>query len=262
MLCPSCKKVRNIDVEMVVKYDKIICEKCKTSFTDPDANPLGRYFEEWKNNGEKMYPLVRPPLQMDFLANVRLYYIYEDCYHCILTGRYNASIVLLGVLLEALMKERIYLKSGMDFQKPYGAALKEIKNEGWMRYEDIAFLEWFKNEIRNPYQHSDEKKIMKGKYVAVWPINIGKDFTLEKLADFRSEINSKKIPPQFVPVSDVPAVRSVVKKEYDEKNSVKLFNQVYDFLLNCQIIYFNKSEYDEFHRKFHNILAGLDHYDL
>ena len=76
----------------------------------------------------------------------------------------------MGVLIEALMKERIRLKLGFDFQKPYGICLEKIKKEKLLEREDIKFLRKFKDEIRNPYQHSDEKKILEGIFVPVWPI--------------------------------------------------------------------------------------------
>jgi len=54
------------------------------------------------------------------LPNPRLLFLYQDCYQALLIGRYNASLVMMGVLLEAVMKERIELKLGEYFSKPFG----------------------------------------------------------------------------------------------------------------------------------------------
>jgi len=149
------------EVPMIEKHDMIVCPKCQTKIIDKSKSPLGRYTEEWKRNAEEAFPLLRPPLYVNDLENPRLYFLYENCYHTLLIGQYNASIVLMGVLLEALMKERIWLKLGIDFRGPYGACLKKIEREKLMDVKDIVFLRKFKDEIRNPYQHVDDAQIVK-----------------------------------------------------------------------------------------------------
>lgn len=109
-LCPRCRKIEGEEVPMIEKYDMVVCPKCQTKIIDKSKSPLGRYMEEWKRNAEEAFPLLRPPIYVNDLENPKLYFLYENCYHTLLIGQYNASIVLMGVLLEALMKERIWLK--------------------------------------------------------------------------------------------------------------------------------------------------------
>jgi len=260
-LCTVCKRTKDEEVFMVEKHDMLICPKCQTSLFLKDKSPMGRYEENWKGNAEDLFPLLRPPLYQNDLANPRLFFLYEDCYHTLLIGRYNAAIVLMGVLLEALMKERILLKLGIDFRGAYGDCLKKIEEKRLMDVTDIVFLRKFKDEIRNPYQHSDEVQILEGLFVKVWPLQFEGGISFEKLEQALEKIKSGKLKPKLLP-ADIPAFRSVLKQEYDRKRAIDLFNQVYDFILAAKIKYFKKEEYDEHHKKFGTKLESVEHYKV
>jgi len=60
---------------------------------------------------------------------------------------------------------------------------------------------------------------------------------------------ARKLKPKLIPATD-PLVRDIVKREYDRRQVVGLFNRVYDFLLDAKIKYFKQEEYDEHHKKF------------
>ena len=77
----------------------------------------------------------------------------------------------MGVLLETLMKERIWLKLGIEFQHPYGDCLKKIESEKLMEPRDVFFLRKFKDRIRNLYVHGNEAKILEGIFVPVYRWN-------------------------------------------------------------------------------------------
>lgn len=252
-LCSRCKKIEGKEVFMIEKHDMLICPRCKTSLIMTEKSPLPRYEENWRRNAEEVFPLLRPPLHLHGLPNPRLFFLYEDCYHTLLVGRYNASIVLMGVLLEALMKERNWLKLGINLRQAYGACLKKIKDEKLMRIEDIKFLRRFKDEVRNPYQHADESQIVQGiGLVPVWPIEFKGKPTLEKLEKGFKDIKSGRLKPQLMP-ADSPIIRPIVKQTYDRKHATDLFNQVYDFLLIARARYFKQEEYAEHHKKFGNM---------
>ena len=259
--CPTCKNLGK-EVSMVEKDDMLVCPERQTAFQVEEISPLGRYGDNWKNNAEEIYPLLRPELNQADLPNIRLFLLYEDCYHTLLIGRYNASIVLMGVLLEALMKERIMVKLGIDFTEPYGACLKKIEDEKMMRKEDIKFLRDFKDMIRNPYQHADESKILQGVFIPVFPLQFVDKLSLEKLEQVLKNIKSGKLKPKLLHAADIPAIRSITKQEIDRRKAVNLFNQVYDFLQVAQIRYFKKEDYEEHHRKFGTGLEKVEHYKV
>lgn len=248
--CVRCKKMEGKEVFMIEKHDMLVCPNCKTSFFLKGKSPLGRYEDNWRKNAEEIFPLLRPPLYQSDLENPRLFFIYEDCYYTLLIGRYNAAIVLMGVLLEALMKERILLKSGKDFYGPYGACLSEIEGKKLMEVKDVYFLRKFKDRIRNLYTHADERQILKGVFVPVYPLQFEGEFSLKELEQGFEAVKSGQLKPKLLPAWDVPAIRSIVKQEYDRRLAMKLFNQVYDFLLDTKIKYFKPKEYEEHQKKF------------
>jgi len=246
-LCPKCSMEDKKNV-MIYRHDMLECPECKTSFFLKEKSPLERYIGNWKKNAEEMYPLVRPELRQPDLPVPRLFFLYEDCYHTLLIGKYNASIVLMGVLLEAIMKERIKLRLGLDFRKPFGACLKVMMREGLMDAKDIKFLKRFKNEIRNPYTHADDKQIVEGIFVPVWELSI-EEIHPEKFTEVLKNIKSGKRKPRIFPATFLP-LRAIIKQEYDRRRATHLFNQVYDFLISAQIKYFKQEEYELFHKKF------------
>jgi hypothetical protein len=87
---------------------------------------LAAYQETWKNNSDFLFALLRPELPSTLTLEPGLKALYQDCYQTLLIGRYNASIIMMGVFLEGLMKERIRLKTGKDFTKPYGQCVDRL----------------------------------------------------------------------------------------------------------------------------------------
>jgi hypothetical protein len=100
--------------------------------------------------------------------------LYRETYFTTLLGFHNVSIIMQGVLLEALVKEIIYSREQADFQKPFGAAIKRCETEGYLDSDEIEFLTSFKDLIRNLYQHTDIKTLTRGKSVPGWKIRIDK----------------------------------------------------------------------------------------
>ena len=260
-LCPVCKKTKNEDVFLMEKHDMIVCPKCQLSIIIEGKSPLGRYIDNWKKSSEELFPILRPPLYQDFLGNPKLYFLYEDCYYSLLIERYNASIVLMGVLLEAIMKERIALKLGKDFRGAYGSCLQIIKENRLMDAKDIRFLTKIKDNVRNPYQHADDKQILRGIFVPVWPFQF-KEISFKRLEKAIKSAKSGQLKPKMLPAADIPALRPVVKQALDRERAISLFNQVYDFLLDCKIKYFKQEEYEEHHKKFKTGLEKVEHYEM
>jgi hypothetical protein len=253
VFCPVCKRAKGKETPMTRKHDTLECSECKTVFVLEGESPLERYIECWKSSAEELFPLLRPELTIMKLPVPGLYFLYEDCYHALLIGRYNASIVLMGLLLEALMKERIRLKTGEDLHGPFEQCLQEIRKRGLMEPRDIYFLRKFKEEVRNPYAHFDESEIVDGMVVPVWEIPTA-ELAPEKFVKVLNDIKSGRLKPRLLQATH-PALRSIVKHTYDSKSAIILFNQVYDFLVSAQIKYLKQADYDEYNRKFGSPMA-------
>lgn len=248
VFCPVCKRVTGKEIPMIRKHDTLECSECRTVFMLEGESPLGRYIERWKKSAEELFPLLRPEMSIMKLPVPGLYFLYEDCYHTLLIGRYNASIVLMGLLLEALMKERIRLKTGEDLRGAYEQCLREIEKKRLMEPRDIYFLRQFKEKIRNPYAHFDELEIVSGMTVPVWEIPTT-DLAPEKLKKILDSIKAGQFKPKLVQATH-PALRSVAKQAYDSKSAIALFNQVYDFLVIAQFKYLKQRDYDQYNTEF------------
>lgn len=256
VVCDFCLKQNGEEVFMDEKNDSLICPQCKNCiFVD-----LEGYKKNWYKNSEEIYPFLRPELTSDDLPNPRLLFLYQDCYQTLLIGRYNASVVMMGVLVEVIMKERIELKLGEYFSKPFGPCLEKIETHKLMSQEHIFFLRKFKKIIRNPYQHADEADIMKGIYMPVWPVKFESEISAEKMEKFLNDIKSGKVKPKFLPVSEIPAIRSFAKQSYDRKRAIGLFNEVHDFLIDVHHLYFKEWEYKEHNQKHGTGLEKIEHY--
>jgi hypothetical protein len=247
---------------MVKKHDTLTCPECRLGLFVEGESPLPRYVETWKQNAENVFVLLRPDMYQADLANAKLFFLYEDCYHTLLIGRYGASIVLMGVLIEAIMKERIRLKLGINFRGAYGACLKKIQDEKLMDPEDITFLRKFKNNVRNPYQHVDDQAILKDVFLRGWPLQFEGSLTPEKVSKALDETRRGAMKPVLLPAANNPAIGAIARQSLDRQRSIQLFNQVYDFLLKSKIKYFKQADYDEHHKKFGTGLENIEHYRI
>ena len=232
---------------------------------------LAVYQETWKNNSSHLFALLRPELPSALILEPGLKELYQDCYQTLLIGRYNASIVMMGVFLEGLMKERIRLKTGKDFAKPYGQCVDRLMGIRRLRngrieragdgcclisMRDIMFLDKFKDRVRNTYAHFDEAKVVSGRIMEAWEIPFGEKFNLSEFEATFKEIKAGKRKPMLLDAKH-PALRSVSKMQTDRMMAVRLFNLVYDFALGFIMKYLRQKDYDEYHKLFPNPFIDL-----
>jgi hypothetical protein len=262
LTCSVCEKKGDIFV-LEKKNDLLICPKCGASWKDKGKVPLGRYQEEWIENSNYLFALLRPELPSNIILTPGLKALYEDCYHTLLIGRYNASIVMRGVLLEAMMNERIRLKTGKDFSKPYGACIDRLmgirRNKGRIEQagdgcslvalKDILFLDKFRDKVRNQYAHFDEAKLVAGRVMKGWEIPINDLTNPANFEKVMREIETGQRKPMLLQATH-PALRSASKLNSDRVIAIQLFNLVYDFLLEFSMKYLRKRDYNEFHKRY------------
>lgn len=223
---------------------------------------LERLFHIWKENADEIYPFLRPPLTQDYIPVPKLLEYYHDVYNSLLIGRYSASIVLMGVLLEAVVKERIRITTGEDYRKPFSPCIDKLKKDKLMRNDDIFFLTRFKNKIRNPYQHVDDYEILKDKLFPIWPIKFKDDVDINKLKNLIHEVKKGGIEPKYLHAAEIPAIRGPVRCMYDKRIVVDLFNEIHDFLIGIFIRYFKKEEYDKYHKMYGSGLKEEMYYEI
>lgn len=224
----------------------------------------------WNENAPFHYAMLRPELPSTITLDVGLRVLYEDCYQTLLIGRYNASIVMMGIFLESLMKERIRLKTGKDFVQPYGACIdklrgiKRLPKDQTKRLEhgyliepkDIIFLERFRDKVRNTFTHFDQAKLVEGRILRGWEIPLEIVFDRAKFEETMGEIRSGKLKSMLLSATH-PALRSVSKVDSDRMMAIRLFNVVYDYVLGFASKYLRSQDYDEYHKKFPNPFTDL-----
>jgi len=154
-------------------------------------------------------------------------------------GFWNISIIMQGVLLEALVKEIIFAKEKKDFQNPFGDAIKRCEEKCYLTRNELKFLKEFKDRIRNIYQHVDIKKLAgKGK-VAAWQIPIDGERVAESLyKGVKKAMEGKAGKPKPIGYDRARAVGVIVKERIDQEMALPLFNTVEKFVRDLAAKYF------------------------
>jgi hypothetical protein len=233
---------------MRLELDRLICDSCETRIDLETENPIPRWIADLEVNAKANFVLLRPPFTQLDLPVPRLYSIYREAYFNALFGMYNASIVLLGVLLEAVTKETIYLKEGKEFKGDFGEAISHAKNSNYLQIRDCHFLDRFRKKIRNIYQHADAESLLRGIFVPAWKIELGKDVH-KSISTALMEIKEGKRKPTLTPAWVQP-ISDVTKETIDQKYAIKFFNDVHDFLIGAKVKYFSEREFEEYRKKY------------
>ena len=106
--------------------------------------------------------------------------LYFETYFLLAKGFYNASLVLCGILLENLIKEKLFNENISDEKlenMTFGQSIVKAEKLKTLNKDEINFLEEKKKVIRNPYAHYNKMKLSKGIYFPMWKI----DNPVEKL---------------------------------------------------------------------------------
>ena len=114
--------------------------------------------------------------------------MYFETYLLMAQGFYNSSLVLCGILLENLVKEKLFMDGISDKELEnmnFGQAIKKAKDMNILTSEEINFLELKRDNLRNPYAHYNKMKLSEGIYFPVWKI----ENPVEKLISLHERVN-------------------------------------------------------------------------
>ncbi len=267
--CSVCKKKGESSI-LEKKDDTLVCPKCGSSWLIDGEPPLGRYQEMWKDNSAFLFAQLRPELPNNVMLEHGLKELLQDCYQTLLIGRYNASIVMMGIFLEALMKERIRLKTGKDYTKDYGKCIdkamgiersgkgkiKSLSHGSLIESNDVRFLDKFRRTVRNTYTHFDETKVVDGRIIKAWEIPVEDIANILKFDAIMKEIKTGERKPLLLHATH-PALRSVSKMYTDRMTAISLFNAVYDFTLCFIFKYLRQKDYEESNNRYPNPFIDL-----
>jgi hypothetical protein len=142
-----------------------------------------------------------PNEELPFMEN-HLRALYFETYFLLIEGFYNASLVMCGILLENLVKERLFNKGVKDKQlekMTFGEAIKKCKEKDFLTQNELVFLKEKKEKLRDPYAHYNKIKLSKGVYFAVGKIKnpVKKLIELSKMVK-RGEITEAQVRQKLV----------------------------------------------------------------
>jgi hypothetical protein len=129
-----------------------------------------RLTEIRKNLSEKLDKL--PKEELPFMEP-HLRALYFETYFLLAEGFYNSSLVLCGILLEALIKEKLFMTGISDEElenSDFRKVIQKAKNTKILTDDELTFLDTKREKLRNPYAHYNKMKLSKGIYFPTWKI--------------------------------------------------------------------------------------------
>ena len=169
--------------------------------------------------------------------------LYFETYHLCALGIHNATIVLCGVLCEALLKDLIYDKEKKEAHEikemkknaTFGRIINFCSKRDYIDLEETAWFKKIKDEIRNLYQHINVKEIVT-KTFGGQPFYRAQRIQIPKEAsgeEFLKMLGDAKDNPQFNALfsgEDLRPLYDLEKGNIDENRSLLLFLEVDEFL--------------------------------
>lgn len=204
--------------------------------------------EQTKNNLSKNFDKL-PEEELPFMEP-HLRSLYYQIYYLLAYGFYNASIVLVGIFLESITKEILFINGVTDAElesMEFGPAILECKKRNLLLPEEIIFLFDKKDKIRNPYLHNNQINLTKGKYFDIYKISkpVERLINLDKMVkdgklteqQARGELISGLNPEQRDSTSLRPLAQ-VARTQEEEKKAFSIFLDVDKFIRKLAIKYF------------------------
>ncbi|MFA6023090.1 MAG: hypothetical protein WC781_03305 [Candidatus Pacearchaeota archaeon] len=180
--------------------------------------------------------------------------LYFQAYFLTAYGFYNASLVLCGILLEVITKEKLFIEGVKDEEiekMNFGNAISKCKSLNCLIPEELNFLESKRDELRNPYAHYNKIKLTKDKYVPTWEV----PNAVEKLIELAGLVTSGKIteeqarkelikgqPLMFKSSKEFRPIAQAVKSEEDKIKAIPIFLEIDKFVREFAIKYFKGDE--------------------
>lgn len=177
--------------------------------------------------------------------------LYFQAYFLLLYGLDNASIVLCGILLENIVKEKLFNEgiADEDLEKMnFGQVIKECETRKNLTKKELDFLKDKKEKLRNPYSHYNLMKLTDGKFVPICNIPLDEVIKLNALVkkgilteeEARNKLCGSKTF-RFSDSKEFRALAQIVKGEEDKKIVIPTFLEVDRFIRNFAKKYFDPS---------------------
>jgi len=126
-----------------------------------------KFIEEYLNDKrEKLFENLNklPNKELPFMES-HLRALYFQTYFLLAEGFYNASLVLMGILLETITKELLFMNDVTDSELEkinFYDAIKKCKERDLLIHEELNFLKNINIKLRDPYIHYNKMKLSEG----------------------------------------------------------------------------------------------------
>lgn len=190
-----------------------------------------------------------PNEELPFMEN-HLRALYFETYFLLAEGFYNAALVLCGILLETVIKEKLFIEGIKDENLEninFGQAINKCKEKDFLTDEEISFLEDKKEKLRNPYAHYNKIKLSKGIYFHGWKI----ENPVEKLKELGERVKGgeiteeqarkeliKGVPAELISSEELRPLSQIAKSEMERKGAVNIFLEIDKFVRDFATKYF------------------------
>lgn len=175
--------------------------------------------------------------------------LYFQTYFLTAHGFHNPGLIMCGVLLEALVKQRLY-ESGISDNKiekmDFGKAITECEKMKILGKEEIEFLRNKKDKLRNPYLHYNQIKLTEKIQVPLGqiPLDKLKEFILKVSKGELTEQEArnqifKNSNPKLKSSKEFRPLGQVIKSQIDEEIAIPTFLEIDNFLRSFCKKYFN-----------------------
>ena len=181
---------------------------------------------------EKDLPFMEPHLRA----------LYFETYFLIAQGFYNSGLILCGVLLEALVKEKLFMEGVSDEnleELDFGKATNKAKGMRILSDEELTFFDKRKDTLRNPYAHNNRMKLSKGFEFAVWKIPsqeiVPKIISLlertqkGEITEEQARRELMKGEPETMTSKDFRPLAQVAKSEMENRFALEIFLEIDKF---------------------------------
>ncbi len=178
--------------------------------------------------------------------------LYFETYFLLAQEFYNASLVLMGILLENIVKEKLFIEGVKDEELEemnFGHAIN--KCEKILSNQELEFLKKKKEELRNPYAHYNKMKLSKGIYFPSWKIPseeiaprlIALDKRVKKGELTESQARKeliRGIKPELMSSKEFRPMAQIAKSEKEKRSAIDIFLEINKFTREFAKKYFNK----------------------
>ncbi|ADN35649.1 hypothetical protein Mpet_0881 [Methanolacinia petrolearia DSM 11571] len=205
-------------------------------------------------------PIMPDLLSESDFSDSNLYSIYKQAFFSIASGLYDAGLILIGQLLEITVKEIVLIKTGKLLNgknHTFGYVVEYVLKENILDYDDILYLRYFLNKVRNPYTHRNLKEIVGFHLVPVFLFPTqkpGETFNptefIQIIKTVMDGIKTKEFEPQWISATSDTSIACQIKEENDQQKAIFniwLLNIKIDQLIN---IYLNQEAYNGHIKKY------------